>query len=283
MIKTFRFILFVQLSAFACFGQTMSVDMNINTAGIQDTLKVTTSDEEFFVEFIGTNFPSISGYQFKIIFDNTKLEYLDIGQADDPMSGKKNILKKNGGSITGIFQKQTNPNCDSILDVAYTINGTADLSVSGTGLIGIAKFKSKLISGGSTYIKIINGYITNFKGVKTELSEYSIGLCKFDLPVQVVKSSSHVPPNSLQLSSRKNLVLLTIPHNMIGFRTEIALYDLNGRQCAILFKGILSQNLISFSLSKITNKIKNGYYFCNVQIGNQLLTDKIYINKHSIN
>jgi hypothetical protein len=258
----------------------MSVDMNINTSGIQDTLKITTSDEEFFVEFIGTNLPSISGYQFKIIFDNTKLEYLNIGQADDPMSGKNNILKKNGGSITGLFQKQTNPNCDSILDVAYTINGTADLSVSGTGLIGIAKFKSKLISGGSTYIKIINGYITNFNGVKTELSDYSIGLCKFDLPVQVVKSSSHVPPNSLQLSSRKNLVLLTIPHNMIGFRTEIALYDLNGRQCAILFNGILSQNLISFSLSKITNKIKNGYYFCTAKIGKQFLTQRMLIESN---
>lgn len=272
-------MIFVQLSISVCFGQMMSVDMDINTAGIQDTLKITTSDEEFFVGFIGSNFPSISGYQFKIIFDNTRLEYLDIGQADDPMSGKNNILKNNGGSITGIFQKQTNPNCDSILDVAYTINGTEDLSVSGTGLIGIAKFKSKLTSGESTYIKISNGYITNFNGVKTELPDYSIGLCKFDLPVQVVKSSSHVPSNPLQLSSRNNFVLFTIPHNMIGFRTEIALYDLNGRQRAILFNGILSQNLISFSLSKIT-KIINGYYFCTAKIGKQFLTQKIFVRSN---
>lgn len=280
MVKTFRFILFFQLSISASFGQTMSVDMNINTAGIQDTLKSTTSGEEFFVEFIGTNIPPISGYQFKVIFDNTRLEYLDIGQADDPMSGKNNILKKNGGSITGIFQKQTSPKCDSILDVAYTINGTADLSVSGTGLVGIAKFKSKLTSGESSYIKITNGYITNFNGIKTEIPEYAIGICKFDLPVQVVKSPSHVPLNSLQLSCLNNFILLTIPQNMISFRTEIALYDLKGRQCAILFNGILSKNLFSFSLSEITNKFKNGYYFCNVRIGKQFLTHRIFVRNN---
>jgi hypothetical protein len=257
----------------------MSVDMVPATAGIQDTLKSIVSGEEFFVEFIGSNFTSVSGYQFKVVFDGSKFNYLDIGAADDPMSGKNNILKGNGGAITGIFQKQNNPQCDSILDIAYTINGTTDRSVSGTGLIGIAKFKSKLNSGETGRIRITDGFVVDFSGTKTPVSTYSQGNYKFPMASLITSPAFHESFGPLIISSGKNVLSVKLPDENCtnNYRTEIDIYDLKGRQIAVLFNGFLPQGNFTTSLNHMTAKLTKGNYLCNVRHRNLSETTIVYI------
>jgi hypothetical protein len=279
MKSFFQFLLFPLSLYTAIYSQSMSVDMNPNIDGIQDTLKSTVSGEEFIVEFIGSNFTNVSGYQFKVVFDSTRFAYLD-GDKEYGMSGKKNILKGNGGAITGIFQKQANPACDSILEVAYTINGTANLSVSGTGLLGIAQFKSKLKQGESGAIKIIEGYLADFTGVKTQVTTYSNGIRFFPFPVAVSYSPFGKQLNSFSILCSNNTLYFQVPStNKLQKTTEINLYDLKGRLEAVLINGFLPAGRHTISIDNLDGKFGQGFHVCAFRSGNETWAEKIFIGK----
>lgn len=280
MKSVFTFLLLPLSLCPAIFAQTMSVDMVPGVAGIQDTMISTVSGEEFIVEFIGSNFTNVSGYQFKIVFDSTQFDFLG-GDADYGMMGKKNVLKSNGGSITGIFQRQINPPCDSILDVAYTINGTADLSVSGTGLIGIAQFKSKLQSGESGAIKIIGGYLADFNGTKMADTIYTNGICYFAPSVATAFSPHEKRSKPLRISYSNNAVHfeLSFENGLKSNNVEVALYDFKGRLEAVLFNGFLPAGHHDVSLGNTNVKLGQGFYICALRFKGEVGSGKIFIGK----
>jgi hypothetical protein len=268
MKSNFLFLLFSFSICSSNYAQSMNVDMIPNIAGVQDTVFSAASGEEFIIEFIGSIFTNVSGYQLKIVFDSTRFDFLG-GDADYGMSGKKNILKGNGGSITGIFQRQTNPICDSVIDVAYTINGTTDLSVSGAGLIGIAQFKSKLRSGEIGTIKITDGYIVGFNGIKTSIISYTGGTCYFS-PSVAIAYSQRDKLNSYYIES-------FFTNRLNNNKVEITIYDLKGRLEAVLFNGPISAGQHTVFLPNSGIKPSRGFHICTFQFGSETKTSILFV------
>jgi hypothetical protein len=197
------------------------------------------------------------------------------------MSGKNNILKSNGGSITGIFQKQTNPQCDSILDVAYTITGATNLSVSGTGIIGIAQFKSKLKSGESGTIKITDGYLIDFNGTKTPVTMYTGGIYLFSQPVSVARQSETAKNGGKFLFSYSNNIIsfhLPFEKDLKNCPVKISVFDFKGRLVSVLFNGLLPGGDQNFTIDKSALKFGNRFYLCSIRYGSVNESSTIFIN-----
>lgn len=266
-------LFFLTLIKGMLFAQVMSVDMNPFDTGIQNSVGATTSNETFIIELVASNFSGVSGYQFKIAFDSSKFDFLG-GQEDHGLSGTKNILKNSGGSITGIFQEQTNPPCDSILDVAYTILGTTDLSVSGDGLIGIVQFKSKLNSGESGNIIIKDGYWIDFGGTKTLIDNYSSGVYSFDQTK--IKTYKNKHNERYNIYSRNNSLNFTIPFSNMNNQllVKISLYDLQGKLISVLLNEYKQNGVYKIPLNK---KLTKGFYICDLKIGDYNNSLKIFI------
>jgi hypothetical protein len=279
-MKSFFLLLLLVLSLNTTISaQSMNVDMNPSVAGIQDTMKSTIVNEQFIVEFIGSNLTNVSAYQFKIVFDSTRFIFLG-GAADYGFSGKKNILSGNGGALTGIFQKQANPPCDSILDVAYTINGTTNLSISGTGLIGIAQFQSKLKSGESGAIKITEGYMVDFNGIKTPVTTYTGGTYQYKPSVATARSFGE-KLQTYNISCSRNIIHFDLPftNGLDNGNVEIVLYDLKGRFEANVFNGFLLAGHHDVSLEKADGKIIQGFHVCALHYGSETKTLKMFVGK----
>ena len=244
--------------------------MNTEEAGVQDTFQTTALGDEFIIEFIGSDFTGVSGYQFKIAFDSSTFEI--VGNDEDyGMNGKQNILKGNGGAITGIFQAQTNPPCDTILDVAYAIIGTTDLSVSGTGLLGIISFRSKLKDGENGEIKITEGYVIGFEGKTINAATCFAGKCSCAEPVTIKKLILPKQEKTSLLSFHDNTLQFRLPDEHISKRNKvkIALYDISGKLAKTIWNGPAKNGINTIHLHDIGVKLENRIYLCRMTYGQE--------------
>lgn len=248
-------------------AQKISVNMQPEADEIESILTKEAEGETIIVEFIGSELSAVSGYQFKVSFDSSKFDFLG-GDEDYGLSGEKNILKSNGGSLTGIFQVQNNPECDTILDVAYTINGEDDLSVSGDGLLGVAQFKSKVADGDSGTISVSDAYWVNFAGEKSEISDIVHGLHIVDIPVNIIRTRHYMESRKPQIHYLHKAIEIRFPESNIESSRNFkgSFYRMDGR-CIQSLKLNNVHGVVTIPIGNFPSGVSNEMVVLLIQYG----------------
>jgi hypothetical protein len=147
--------------------------------------------------------------------------------------------------------------------LSVTINGTTDRSVSGTGLLGIAQFESKMNPGEYAAIRIGAGYVVDFAGTRSAVSSYTNGIFYFAPPVHTVHPMQRARTGSLQRARS----------------VEVAVYDLRGRAEAVLFRGAPAGGSHSLSLGKAGVQLGRGFHVRTVRCGGETGSAEVGIGR----
>ncbi len=257
----------------ANFAQSISIDLD-NEVGIQNTFtsRDTGATIAIAIRFTGVN--QISSYQFKVSFDTSRFTFIG-AQQDFGITGEKNILTKNSGSIIGIAQLQLNPPAKDTVEFSYSITGNnASSLVSGDGLAGVLYLKSKIPLGDSSSIMVSNGILADFELNQTTVNVYHKGTYSV-LPVTWNIKQNHdnkyisETMSSVFLSIQNNFIRFEIPYSIVKSSKMVSfvLYTINGK--FLTEYTTVSANNDFYTIHGNDNKLfnQNGYYLCCLKIG----------------
>jgi len=95
-------------------------------------------DDEIWIAVAATGVKDLDTYQVEVSFDTGKLQFLE-GVEDNPISGIKNLLKKNGGITAGFLPMEKTP---GTVNISNTLTGTdCNQAPEGSGVLAFLKFK----------------------------------------------------------------------------------------------------------------------------------------------
>lgn len=255
------------------FSQTISIDLD-SGAGIQSTLTSRNTAATIGIAIRFTDINQISSYQFKVSFDTTRFTFVG-AQQDFGITGEKNILTKNGGSIIGIAQLQINPSAKDTVEFSYSVTGNnASFVVSGDGLAGVLYLKSKISLGDSSSITVSNCILADFNLNQTAVSHYNKGTYAV-LPVtgnirqphDLMISSGQLSP--VTLSILNNFITFVLPHSALSSNemVTVTFYTLNGKYLAEFDLLTGKSNFYTCSGSNNPKFNQSGRYLCCLKTG----------------
>ena len=259
----------------ASWASKISVDMDIIKNDIQPAYHCQTSGETLSVCIYMQNVANCYSYQFSVQFDTTKFTFLSADK-DIGLSGPKNILTSSGGTVQGLCQIRQNPLSRNIIDFSYTIlTEDSTFTINGSGLAGAVLLKSKVHSGDSTSIKIIDAYTAELHGqIKIPIDTFGTG-CFFDNTTLTDKKQhtrDRVKSLPVYVKSNNNgTIECTFGgtfHNAV-----ITLGNLRGEQIEKRFLSHVDQTPVSFS------KLKSGIYILSISSENIIRTAILKIKK----
>jgi hypothetical protein len=268
-IRIFSIFSVILISYAANFAQTISIDLD-SSSGIQSTFTSKDTVLTIGVAIRLTGINQISSYQFKVAFDTSRFSFVGT-QQDFGITGEKNILTKNSGSIIGIAQLQLNPPASDTVEFSYSITGSnISTLVSGDGLAGVLYLKSKIHLGDSSAISVSNGMLADFDLNQTPISAYNKGMYSV-LPVtwNIIERKPDFITNPEQLSSvtlsiQNNVIQFNLPNSIVSKNKmlSVTFYTLNGKYLTG-YKMISNNNNI-YTTSENNNSVFNqsGRYLC---------------------
>ncbi len=263
--------------------QTISVDMDSGEEGIQEIVMANDTAETLTVAIQLSDAVDLYSYQCKIAFDTGSLSFL-AAQQDFGLTGEKNMLTKNGGSVIGIFQLQTNPQAEDTIVISGSITGTdASLSVDGNGCIGVLYFASKVQPGDSATIMVTQGFLAAFGEDLTPVENYSDGVYSVDPAVAVSDHRDQTTPHRTPAQTRRlTLILpLTAPLDICipaaGANTAdiitVSLFSVDGKLLARHRQPFHSDTRIIQLPARGENyRYPSGTYLCTIRTGNYRLS-----------
>jgi hypothetical protein len=196
--------------------QTLSVDMD-TAAGIQATATSGDTGQLLTVQVRLSGAESMFSYQYKLAFDTARLVFVN-AELDFGFSGERNILCRNGGMTLPVCQLQQNPPAADTIEISGTIIGSdAAKCVSGDGLAGVIRFRSKTQYNDSCRITVCRGYTANFSGDLMSIDNYAAGVYRV-FPVTRVTRRGNGVVDRQDISSATTVIV------QIG--TAQAAYDL---------------------------------------------------------
>jgi hypothetical protein len=202
------------------------------TNGVQDIYIAKDTTQTVTVALWMSGADALFSYQFKVAFDTAKFSFID-AQPDFGITGKRNLLTKNSGTIIGIYQLQTNPAATDTVEFSCSITGTNGAkSVTGDGLIGVLYLKSKINSGDSSIITVVQGYHAAFGGDLIPIASYKSGNYK-SFPIVDIKTKPSVIDKykKIVLRVRNGYVAFSIPDALLYQNNELTMriFSLNGK------------------------------------------------------
>jgi hypothetical protein len=259
----------------ANFAQSLSIDLD-TTSGIQSTFTSRDTSTSINVAIRFTGVSKISSYQFKVSFDTTRFTFIG-AQQDFGISGEKNILTKNSGSIIGIAQLQLNPPAKDTVEFSYSITGNnQSLLISGDGLAGVLSLKSKVPLGDSSSITVSNCILADFDLNQTQVNTYCKGTY-WVMPVtksakeKYVNSNTPEPLTTVSLTIQSSNILFDIPSSDVNNSKTFlyTFYTLNGKY--LTEYNITNANSNYNTISGSDNMLFNqpGRYICSLKIGSR--------------
>lgn len=267
------------------FAQTISIDLD-SAAGIQSTLTSRDTAATIGIAIRFTDINQISSYQFKVSFDTTRFTFVG-AQQDFGMTGEKNILTKNSGSIIGIAQLQINPPAKDTVEFSYSVTGNnASSLVSGDGLAGVLYLKSKIPLGDSSSITVSNCILADFDLNQTAVSHYNKGTYAV-LPVtrsvrqhkhDLITSSGQLSP--VTLSILNNFITFDLPHSALSSNemVTITFYTLNGKYLTEFDLLTGKNNFYTCSGSNNPKFNQPGRYLCCLKTGSRNYSQAVTIH-----
>ena len=259
----------------ASWASKISVDMDILKNDIQPAYYCQKSGETLSVCIYIENVANCYSYQFSVQFDTTKFSFLGADK-DIGLSGPKNILTSRGGTVQGLCQIRQNPLSRNIIDYSYTIlTEDSSLTINGSGLAGAVLLKSKVQTGDSTSIKIIDAYTAELHGqVKIPIDTLETGMF-FDNTTFTERNqhtSDRVKSLSMYVKSNNNG---TVEFTFAGtfHNAVITLGNLRGEQIKKRFLNHIDKTPVSFS------KLTSGIYVLSISSENIIRTAIIKIKK----
>lgn len=278
-----RFFTLLLVLTMSIFGlPSILVDCDPETPGIQKTLYLDGTEEYVFIDFVADNFEKVTGYQFTMTFDSSKLSF---EEGKDGTLKNKNILKKNGGSIIGIANLQVNPPAKDIVDFAFSIsNATEAMAVSESGMLGYVAFSSKMKEGDTCVIEISKGGWAYLNSNLNLITSYEPGRCIFAGTGIVESNAFNYSTLNLYATSGNNSGILPQIHFIIpesfkqSSQYSIKLFDTKGQLIANVANGMISPGRYTVNLEeKVGRHISSsGLYLCNVEIEKISRTIKIW-------
>ncbi|HEX2957217.1 MAG TPA: hypothetical protein VHO70_10310 [Chitinispirillaceae bacterium] len=268
----------------ANYAQSLLVDLD-TLPGIQNTFTTKDTAATVGVAIRLTGVTQISGYEFKVSFDTTKFTFVG-AQQDFGMTGEKNILTKNSGSIIGIAQLQSNPPAKDTVEFSYSITSyNSSTLVTGDGLAGVLYLKSRLPLGDSSAISVSNCILTDFDLNPTPVNVYNKGTYLV-LPVtwSIRQHKYNFTASSGQFSTvtfsiLNSLIKFDLPHSALSNNEifTVAFYTLSGKYLAE-YKMIANKNNF-YSFNENNNSIFNqsGRYLCSLNAGSKKYSQVVTI------
>jgi hypothetical protein len=279
--RIITFFITVLMVYVANFAQSLSIDLD-TTSGIQSTFTSRDTSASINVAIRLTSVSKISSYQFKVSFDTTRFTFMG-AQQDFGISGEKNILTKNGGSIIGIAQLQLNPPAKDTVEFSYSITGNnQSLLISGDGLAGVLSLKSKVPLGDSSSITVSHCTLADFDLNETQVNTYCKGTYSVMPVTRSIKggyanSSSSEPLTTVSLSIQSCKILFDIPSSDVNNIKMFlyTFYTLNGKYLTEF--NITNANSNHNTISRNDNMLfsQPGRYICNLKIGSRIYSQSI--------
>lgn len=285
-IKAVSIIAFTLLYSMCIQAQTITADMD-TTTGVQNihTTKDTAQIVTIALRVSGAD--AMFSYQFKVTFDTARFSFI-AAQQDFGVSGEKNVLKNNGGSVIGICQMQANPAAPDTIEFSFSITGTdAAKSVNGGGLVGVLYLKSKIVPGDSSSIAIVQGYSASLGGDLIPMTSYKGGTYKILPKVGIGhrrfadKRYSADSFGKIAFGIRNAYVTFAIPEVLLNNNTEFTLrvFSLNGKLVAAHHLPVRNSKLEQFFLQKTGGTFyrQAGTYLYSLEIGDARFIQTITI------
>lgn len=271
-ITTFATICIVYASNFA---QSLSIDLD-TVSGIQSTFTSRDTSATINIAIRLTGISKVSSYQFKVSFDTTRFTFMG-AQQDFGISGEKNILTKNGGSIIGIAQLQLNPLAKDTVEFSYSITGNnASLLVSGDGLAGVLSLKSKVPLGDSSSITVSNCTLADFDLNPIQVNVYSKGTYSVSPVTWSIKekypnNNCTEPGTIVLLSTQSSNIQFKIPFSdVINSKIyQFAFYTLNGKYLTVYSTTNANSNHYTISGNDNIVFSQPGKYICCLKTGSR--------------
>ena len=117
---------------------TVEYDSGVSEKDIEAT-KTVEADEEFWIAVVAQNVENLDTFQVEVNFDSSKLSFVGAAE-ENPLQGIDNLLKKNGGTTTGLFAQST---ADGVLNIADSLTGTStEEAPEGSGVLALLKFRA---------------------------------------------------------------------------------------------------------------------------------------------
>jgi hypothetical protein len=285
IIKMTSILSGILFSFFCVSAQSLLIDMD-TASGVQNVLASRDTGNTVPVSIRVSGINTVSSYQFKVSFDTTRFLYV-AAQQDFGITGEKNILTKNGGSIIGIAQLQINPPASDTVEFSYSITGNNSATlVSGEGLAGVLYLKSKLTTGGSSVVSVSNGVLSDFDLSVLPISLYDKGIYKIMPSTAIAADKQSLSYNKstvneiITLGWNNTLVTFNIPSISLYDSRELTfrLYSLNGKLLAnhhIISNGQHLYRLGANDDIGIGNY--TGRFLCSVVIGNNRFSRTITV------
>ena len=254
-------------------AQTISVDMDPDE-GIQDAFTATDTAETLAVTIRITGADNLFSYQCKVVFDTGSFSFL-AAQQDFGMSGEKNILTNNCGSVIGIYEQQTNPPAADTVTMSGSITGTdASLSVDGDGCIGVLYLQSKLRPGNSASITVVQGFLAQFGEDLIPVDSYDEGIYTIDPSVPAIDREDRL---SRRFSGKTPVSLLVafpesdVQIGISGVEPEgfiaVTLLTLDGKT-VIEHRQTLRPGTRLVTVRPANHRYAPGTYLCAIRSGN---------------
>lgn len=247
----------------------LNVDVNDKDDGIQNTLNITEKTDTFFVSFYLQNTVDCFSYQFSAMFDTTKLEFL-AADLDMGMGGESNILKLNGGGVTGLSQLNGNNQSKNVIDFACTITGNDQSNkVNGSGLAGVAIFRNLMSNKDSTEIELHDAFSATFDGEKQDVDSQKKGKLVSSIILSVKGNGRALEksgPVKFSVNGNKGLLIKTaFPLS----DAKIMIMDIKGRIVAGRFLSKINDS------AELGLKLLNGTYIYSIKSREISLTGKV--------
>lgn len=217
MIKGFKRVLISALFFQTLFSTTegapsLYVDFKTTNSSV-DSIYNPAKDSTFTVAFYVSDIEDLFGYQFYVVFDTTKLQYISSSRA---ISSAPHLM---GDEI--IFQgNKSKGGNDSIL-IAATLLGQVP-GASGSGYLGVVTFRR--LTSDTTSIILVKPAFVNSAVSDITINPPSNGLLLPPGSIPVRQKRQHLSDYNIQISNRT--VTCTFPSKA---PVQIQLFDVSGR------------------------------------------------------